>query len=191
MSLGHDIGKLRQLLDELAAGSDDDLARYVLRHPRMPPGLYWKVRWLAGRTLRWLESVGIKEPDPWPAGLKQAPGNERARPLVIWAVGTDRDALRAACHAFADLQGDLPGFAPVLVTDVADFAFFSRLGWLVEYLPSLAGEGQPYESRKAKFLSRLYRGAPALPVSALLESGSGQEIRRWLTGLAPSIGTEA
>jgi hypothetical protein len=101
--------------------------------------------------------------------------------LLIWAVGTDRDTLREACGGFSKLHDSLPGFAPVLVTDVADFAFFSRLGWLVEYLPRLAGEGGPYEERKARFLARLYRGAPTLPVDAGLEVGSRlEEICQWV-----------
>jgi hypothetical protein len=67
------------------------------------------------------------------------------------------------------------------VTDVADFAFFSRLGWLVEYLPELSGQGEPYDERKARLLARLYRGAPAVPVRAGLESGSlAEELRRCL-----------
>jgi hypothetical protein len=101
---------------------------------------------------------------------------------LIWAVGTDRNTLREACSGFCELQGSLRGFAPVLITDVADFAFFSRLGWLVEYLPDLSGQGEPYEERKARLLARLYRGAPVLPVGAGLQSGSrAEEIRQWIT----------
>lgn len=182
MSPKQDIERLRRQLDELAEAGDDDLDRYALRHPRLPPGFYWQVRWLAGRVLRWLESIGLKAPDPWPAGLKQVRGSERARPLLVWAVGTDKDTLRASCKVLADVLGTVPGFAVVLVTDVADFAFFSRLGWLVEYLPAIAGEGDAYADRKARFLARLYRGAPALPVSAILDPGSKEELRGWLEG---------
>lgn len=179
-ALRQDIDDLRRFLDDLTAGSDDELVRYALKHPRMPPGLYWKVRWLAGCILRWLESVGIKKLDEWPAGLKQVPGSEHANPLLIWAVGTDRDTLRRACRALAPMQSVLPEFAPVLVTDVADFAFFSRTGWLVEYVPPLSGEGKPYAERKARFIASLYRAAPALPVTAALEQISEEEICRWL-----------
>jgi hypothetical protein len=66
----------------------------------------------------------------------------------------------------------------VLVTDVADFAFFSRLGWLVEYLPKLSGEGQAYELRKARFIAKLYRDAPALPVNEVLGNHSWEDIHR-------------
>lgn len=180
MRTGNDIDVLRQHLEELGESDDNDLGRYELSRPSKPPGLYWQLRWFAGRILRWLESKGLKQPDRWPAGLKQH-GSGRAKPLLIWAVGVDRETLRTACNRFTDLEAGSSGFAPVLVTDVADFAFFSRLGWLVEYLPTLPGEGQPYEMRKARFLARLYRGAPALPVSAVLESRRWKDIRRVLS----------
>lgn len=157
---------LRRHLDDLARARDDDLKRYQLRRPPRPPGLYWQLRWIAGCVLRWLESIYIKNPDPFPPGLKTTLGNAGAKPLVIWAIGADREILRDACRRFADMDIASSGLAPVLVTDVADFAYFSRLGWLVEYIPSLSGEGPPFGERKARFLARLYRHAPALPVSA-------------------------
>jgi hypothetical protein len=173
---------LRQRLDDLARVEDDSFTtRYALRRPPLPPGLYWQLRGLAGRVLRRLEAMGILRPDPWPASLKQAATSARAKPFLIWAVGTERDTLREACSGFSRLQGSLPGFAPVLVTDVADFAFFSRLGWLVEYVPELSGQGEPYGETKARFLARLYPGAPVFPARAGLESGSrAEELRRWL-----------
>jgi hypothetical protein len=182
---------LRSHVDELARARNDDdplTTRYALRRPPLPPGLYWQLRWLAGRIVRWLEAMRILRPDPWPASLRQAATSAGAKPLLIWAVGTDRETLREACGGFAKLQESHPEFAPVLVTDVADFAFFSRLGWLVEYLPRLVGEGQPYEERKVKFLARLYHGAPALPVSVGLETGCQvDDIRRWLCSPTASL----
>ena len=173
---------LQPRLDELARTPDSELAqRYFLRWPRRPPGLYWQIRWLIALILRWLEVMRVWRPDPWPVVLRQARSHAKARPLLIWAVGIDRDTLRRACDGVQRLESLLPGFAPVLVTDVADFAFFSRLGWLVEYLPRLTGEGEPYEKRKERFLARLYRGAPALPAGAILEEGWGPDgIQRWL-----------
>jgi hypothetical protein len=180
MGLKEDIDALRQYLDDLAGNSDDDLARYQLLRPSKPPGHYWQIRWFAGRILRWLESARLKQSDPWPVGLKHH-GSARAKPLLIWAIGTDRETQRTACRRLTDLRVDRIGFSPVLVTDVADFAFFSRLGWLVEYLPIMEGQGQPYEERKARFLARLYRGAPALPVGAISKADRhADEIRRWL-----------
>jgi hypothetical protein len=180
MHLEGELERLRQYLEELAAADDEELDRYQLARPQVPPGLYWKLRWMAGRALRWLESKGLKRPDRWPAGLKQVPGSERAQPLLLWAVGTDPGTLRAACRALAEQHAALPGYAPVLVTDVADFAFFSRLGWLVEYLPSVSGVGPAYDVRKARFLARLYRGAPAIPVTATLQGDFVEELRRWI-----------
>lgn len=62
------------------------------------------------------------------SGLKHVELGENPRPFMIWALDTDRDTLRAACRGFETLRTTLPGFVPVLVTNVADFAFFSRLG---------------------------------------------------------------
>jgi hypothetical protein len=177
-----DIKRLRQYLDHLADDDDEELARYELTRPPKPPGLYWQVRWLGGRMLRWLEAMGLKKPDPWPVALKQGSESYRAKPLLIWAVGTDRDTLREACLRFPELREALPGLAPVLVTDVADFAFFSRVGCLVEYLPEITGEGQRYEERKLRFLARLYRGAPALPARAVVETTGRLEAIRQLMG---------
>ena len=161
MSLKEEFEALQRHLDELARNTDDELMdRYNLRWPRLPPGLYWQLRWLASSVLRGLELMGILRPDPWPVSLKHAGTNARAKPVLIWAVGTERDTLREACTGLSRRWDSLPGFAPVLVTDVADFTFFSRLGWLVEYLPRLTGEGERYDERKARFLARLYRGAP-------------------------------
>lgn len=179
MNLGAEMKMLRQRLDELARTEDGEFTkRYALRRPPLPPGLYWRLRAIAGRTVRRMEQMGILRPDPWPASLKHSPASARAKPFLIWAVGTERDTLREACSGFAEMQHSLPGFAPVLVTDVADFAFFSRLGWLVEYLPPIPGGGEPYENRKTRLLARLYRGAPVVPVSAGLKSGSGAEALR-------------
>jgi hypothetical protein len=172
LSLSEEIEALRRHLNDLAHTADDELTmRYALRQSPRPPGLYWQVRWFVGRIVRWLEAMRILRPNPWPASLRQAATSVEAKPLLIWAVGTDRDTLRAACGGFARLLESPPGFAPVLITDVADFAFFSRLGWLVEYLPELSGEGEPYRERKARFLARLYCDAPVLPVRAGLERG--------------------
>ena len=58
------------------------------------------------------------------------------------------------------------GWAPVLVTDVADFAFFSRLNWLVEYVPSLSAPADGYFEHKLRYLAWRYRDVPALSVTA-------------------------
>ncbi len=182
VSLKEEIEALQRHLDELARNKDDELMnRYNLRWPPLPPGWYWQLRWLASSVLRGLESLGILRPDPWPVSLKHTGTNARAKPVLIWAVGTGRDTLREACTGLSKQWDSLPGLAPVLITDVADFAFFSRLGWLVEYVPRLTGEGERYDERKVRFLARLYRGAAVLPVSIGLESDwRVEDVRRYL-----------
>jgi hypothetical protein len=165
---------LQQELSDLAASPQDGaLDHYRMRKPERPPGIYWQLRWLAGRAVRLLESAGIRNVDSWPANLKQASGGRK--PLLLWALGADRMPLRENCSHLAGLLPALPDYSPVLVTDVADFGFFSRLGWLVEYLPDLSGPGESFQSRKAKFLLRLYGGAPVLPAVAEWQSVSETE----------------
>jgi hypothetical protein len=180
MNVSVEIQRLQQHLDKLAQAPDDTLLeRYTMHQPRRPPGFYWQLRWLAGQTLRWLESHRLLRSEPWPVSLRHASTNRTAKPLLIWGVGVDRITLREKCNGFSNLLGTLPDFAPVLVTNEADFAFFSRLGWLVEYLPSIAGQDELFPHRKARFLARLYRGAPAIPASIGTVTGpQADEVRR-------------
>lgn len=175
-----EIEALQLHLHELASYTDDELTeRYVIKRSPRPVGLYWQLRGMVGFMLRWLQARGPWRKSPWPVCLKQQSIDPKAKPLLIWAIGTESDTLREACNGLSNRWDSLPGFAPVLITDVADFAFYSRLGWLVEYLPRLVGEGEPYEERKLKYLARLYRGAPVLPVSAGLEADRLPTFRRW------------
>ena len=166
MSLREETEALRRSLEQLAGEFETGLGRrYALRFP--PPeslSLYRRLRVNVGRLLRWL---GLIRPlEPWLAGLNHVECSEGARPFVIWALATDRDTLRAACRGFEALHATLPGWVPVLITDVADFAFFSRLGWLVEYVPEMSRPADNYAARKRRYLAWRYRDAPALPVSA-------------------------
>jgi hypothetical protein len=170
MNVEDEIRQLRRHVESLAAGPEEDLARYALRWPPMPPGFYWRMRWLVGCILRCFEWMKLKKPDSWPVSLRHSPANSRARPYLIWAVGTDRATLRSACSGFVELGAHLPGFVPVLVTDVPDFAFFSRLGWLVEYVPELQGAGTSYAARKTRFIARLYSHAPVVSVAIGLQA---------------------
>jgi hypothetical protein len=180
MNFEDEITELRRHLDSLASAAEESpLDRYVMLRPNRPPGLYWQLRWMAGRAQRWLQARGILDRNPWPVSLDHSGISRDAKPLLIWAVGTDRDTVRESCLVISGLMDQIPGLAPVLVTDVADFAFYSRLGWLVEYLPPVDGDGEAYESRKAKYLARLYYGAPAIPATAGLAPGTAlQEIRK-------------
>lgn len=171
--------KFHQQLEQLACGADPGLlARYAFRYlPPERPGLYRRARMAVGRVLR---NLGLRTSgplEPWLPGLKHFPRNDDALPVVIWAIGAERDALREACRHFATLQATLPRWVPVLVTDVTDFAFFSRLGWLVEYVPKLASSVHGYAERKQQYLAWRYRDARALPVSAL---NADAHIEEWL-----------
>lgn len=171
MSLRAEVIGLRKDLERLCGETEIELTRrYALRFPpRERLSLYRRLRMGVGRLLRRLGVRRTPPPEPWLTGLRHVDCSDEARPLVIWALGTDRDTLRTACRRFQTLQAALPGFALVLVTDVADFAFFSRLGWLVEYVPALSAPADNYGERKRRYLAWLYRDAPALPVSAGLK----------------------
>jgi len=168
MSLREETETLRRSLEQLADEAETGLGRrYALLFP--PPdslSLYRRLRVNVGLLLRWLGLRRARPLEPWLTGLNHVEGSEGARPFVIWALATDRDTLRAACRGFEALQAALPGWIPVLITDVADFAFFSRLGWLVEYVPEMSGPADNYAERKRRYLAWRYRDAPALPVSA-------------------------
>ena len=177
MSLRAEIEALRSELAVLAGKADTNLAdRYALWHP---PGqrktLYRRSRKALGRLLRRWKLRPTQPLEPWLSGLKHVPQSDRAKPLVIWALDTDRERLRDACLGIERLLPALAGWTPVLVTDVADFAFFSRLGWLVEYVPRLTEPGSDYRDRKARYLAWCYRDSVALPVSVGLEQGIGKE----------------
>ena len=170
MSLRADIEALRSELAHLAAEVDTGLAhRYALWHP---PGqrrtLYRRFRKALGRLLRRLHLRPTQPLEPWEPGLEYVEGSDGAKPLLVWAEGADRDRLQQACHGIERLLHGLPGWAPVLVTDVAEFAFYSRLGWLVEYLPALSAPADAYRERKRRYLAWRYRDAPALPLSVVL-----------------------
>lgn len=174
---------LRRHLDQLSETPDDALTttRYALRRQPWPHGMYFKARRLAADLLELLDALPMRRGRAWRASLRHASPGRNAKPLLVWGIGIDRPTLRRACEALAAHSG-LDGFAPVLVTDVADFAFFSRLGWLVELVPPLDGEGESYTLRKSRHLARRYRGAPAMPARVCLELGRNDEaIRRCLT----------
>lgn len=174
MSVIAETRALRRQLNALAARPEWEL---LTRHDllRNKPPSSWKDRvWRRARRL--LASAGLMSPHvtpyPWLPTLKHRAVTADVRTLVIWAPGADRDALRAACEGFSKkLLGD-GSPAPVLVTDVADFAFYSRLGWLVEYLPALSGDGLCYRQRKQAYLAWRYRDACIVPLSAGLAAES-------------------
>ena len=169
MSVHEDTKRLRRHLKRLVREAKKDRLpeRYPLVFkPKEELSRYRRMRMAIGRVLR---RLGLRRPwyaEPWVPGLRHVEHSEDSRPLVIWALGADRDTLHAACRGFQKMQDELRGFAPVLVTDVADFAFFSRLGWLVEYVPTLSAPAVGFAARKARYLAWRYRNAPAVPISA-------------------------
>jgi hypothetical protein len=162
----------RQHLNQLAEDFETGLSeRYALQFwTPEKPNLYRSLRKKVGRLLRWLGLMrrppGPSPPKPWLTQLKHVDYGNAGRPLLIWAMDIERDELQNACEIIKKLQSASPGWAPVLVTDVADFAFFSRLNWLVEYVPSLAAPADKYSERKLRYLAWRYRDVPALPITS-------------------------
>lgn len=147
------------------------LVHYELLPQQPPPVWYQRVSQRIGRLLRVMglsRSHYLKQ--RWHAGLKHAAGASGAKPLLLWAVDTNPICLREACVGVQCLLAGRTDLAPILVTDVADFAFYSRLKWLVEYLPDLNGEGRSYRERKKRYLAWRYREAIILPLSVGLAS---------------------
>jgi hypothetical protein len=165
---------LRRELKALAAQPEWDLlTRYDLL-ARKPPSSWQERAWR--RVRRVLASAGLISPHvtqyPWLSTLKHRPVSADVKTVMIWALGAERHELHVACDGLSKkLQGG-NDLAPVLVTDVADFAFYSRLGWLVEYVPPLSGEGPSLQRRKQAYLAWRYRNAIVLPLSAGLASES-------------------
>lgn len=146
------------------------LVRYEL--PQKPPADWRRrIQQQVGRALRVLGlSRSRYLQQSWHAGLKHSHCASEAKPLLIWAEGHDRQFVRNACEGMKQLLNGRSEFLPVLVTEIADFAFYSRLGWLVEYLPALSKEGTAYRDRKRRYLALRYRDALVVPLSAGLAS---------------------
>jgi len=173
-----EMNSLRRLLKQLAGEFDTDLSRrYALVFwPPEDLSLYQRLRIIAGRLLRWLGLLRPHPPPkPWLTELKFVDYGNTAKPLLIWATDIGRDELRSACDGIRELLAGSPGWAPVLVTDVADFAFFSRLNWLVEYVPSLSAPADGYSAHKLQYLAWRYRNVPALPVTADIQEDMSLE----------------
>ncbi|SEF11823.1 hypothetical protein SAMN02787142_7774 [Burkholderia sp. WP9] len=172
MSIVTETKTLRRELQALAARPEWDL---LTRHDllsKKPPSSARDRAWRRVRGV--LAALGLMSPHvtdyPWRPTLKHAPVNTDAETVLIWALGASRDDLRRACEGFSNRLKCNGGLAPVLVTEVADFAYFSRLGWLVEYVPDVSGEGHSYPERKRAYLAWRYRDARTVPLSAGLAS---------------------
>lgn len=172
MSLIVEAKTLRRALKALAAKPEWDLlTRYDLL-AKKPPSSWQKRVWR--RVQHWLALARLTSPHvtrfQWQPTLKHRPVSTDVKTVMIWALGADRHQLRAACRGFSKKLQVGNDLAPVLVTDIPDFAFYSRLGWLVEYVPSLSGKGPSLQQRKQAYLVWRYRDACIVPWTAGLAS---------------------
>ena len=176
MSQRAKVDSLRRHLNQLADDFDTGLSqRYDLQFWTPEKlSLYRRLRKTTGRVLRWLGLMRQPyappppppPPEPWLTELSHVDYGSAAKPLLIWALDIERDKLRSACDRIRKLQARSPGWAPVLITDVADFAFYSRLSWLVEYVPSLSTPADRNPVRRLRYLTWLYRIVPLVSVPA-------------------------
>jgi hypothetical protein len=101
----------------------------------------------------------------WPVVLKHAERSEEGLVIVLWALGSTSEEICRVCDEIVRLSGAAQ-FTPVLLTDVANFAYYARLGWLVEYLPSWTGPAAYHREQKLGYLAWRYRNARVVPLSA-------------------------
>lgn len=174
---------LRHELAVLAARPEWPLlVRHDLLADKLPTSLFARIY---RRIRNCLTTIGLLSPRvtpyPWTLGLTHAPAATDATPLLIWALGTDPALMRQACQGLSRRLQVHANLAPILVTDIADFALYSRLGWLVEYLPELSGEGPSYRERKQRYLAWRYRDAVVVPVAAgLADDAAWRDVLRIL-----------
>ena len=161
---------LRRQWNVLARNFD----RRVAMHYRLKPQ-GWRER-LFSHMVDVLSMLGLNcgywPNSSWPSALKHTNCHEDGVVVLVWAIGSTRETIRLACQGFSRLAGKPMQFTPVLLTDVADFAFYTRLGWLVEYLPSWHGKVQNYNDQKLTYLAWRYRDAIVVPVAAGLANES-------------------
>ncbi len=168
MTLQEKTQVLRQRLRQWAAAPEWKLlVRYELLPQNPSPVRRKRLAQRAGRLLRVLGfSRARYRGQTWHPGLKHAGTSANGRTLLIWSDILATEAHRKACGSLRQTLSAYPELCPVLVTGVADFSFYSRLGWLVEYLPDISGEGSCYRERKQRYLAWRYRHAVAIPLSA-------------------------
>lgn len=173
MSLIETTQKLRWQFEQLVNRPDWAL---LVRYELLPQHREWSYR-----IGRWLRVVGLSRSyyfrQRWSASLKHTNNVATATAtatatLLIWAEGVELQQIREYCHGFKQHLAQHKNFIPVLVTDVADFAFYSRLGWLVEYLPEISNGinkedlSASYREKKRQYLAWRYRDALVVPVAA-------------------------
>lgn len=99
----------------------------------------------------------------WTPALKHS-NFQNGQTLYITCDLQSKEESRIAC---TKIKHWLTGihFVPVLETGISDFSFYSRLGFLIEYLPNLDGN-MVYITQKKHYLRWRYRGAKYIPLSS-------------------------
>lgn len=101
----------------------------------------------------------------WHPGLKHGCANPTGTVIILDDLD-DYSDFHQVCTSLKGHLANSPSLAPVLITSHADFAFYSRLGWLVEYLPRTLPNHEVYIARKKRYLAWRYKYALVLPLSA-------------------------
>lgn len=175
MSLLQETQQLRERINSWANTFErSTLYRYDLLREKNPSTFINKCY---KRVRRLLARFGLGHPPitsyEWRTTLKHTSlGIESKTTLLIWSVGVEKVSLRKYCEGITERLSSSSGIVPILVTDCADFAYFSRLKWLVEYIPNLSGDGESYSIRKQRYLAWRYRDALVVPASAGLANES-------------------
>lgn len=168
MTLQEETQALRERLRQWAAAPEWKLlVRYELLPQHPSPVWHKRLPQQAGRLLRVLGlSRRRYRNQPWQSGLKHVEAMGKSKTLLVWSAVSSVEAQREACGGLQRLLAEFSDLSPVLVTELADFSFYSRLGWLVEYLPNIPGDDPSYSERKKHYLAWRYRDAFAVPLSA-------------------------
>ncbi len=157
---------LRKQLKKWAASPEWQL---LVQYELLPLGKrpwYKSLVWKVGRLLR-VARLSRKKYllQRWQPGLKHAQAT--GRPLLFWSDFDNMAMQRDACKELQKVLQSHSDICPVLITRLADFAFYSRLQWLIEYVPGFSEE---YAERKRRYLAWRYRDAAAFPLSEELTS---------------------
>ena len=168
MTLQEETQALRERLRQWATAPQWKLlVRYELLPRHTSPVWHKRLSQQTGRLLRVMGlSRGRYRNQAWQSGLKHVETMLESKTLLVWSDVSATEMQREACGGLQRLLAEFSDLSPVLVTELADFSFYSRLGWLVEYLPDIPGDGPSYSERKKRYLAWRYRDAVAVPLSA-------------------------
>ncbi len=144
---------------------------FIIRNELMPQGLKWYFLRIFMRSRTKIMHIAHRhthfEKRFWQKDLKHAPRNKAQHSLVLYSEGMEKNTQRTICNKILKFFHDFPQFVPVLMTDIADFAYYSRLHILVEYLPALTCKKETiYKQKKKQYLAWLYRDTVFLDLQA-------------------------